>query len=280
VQRKQTLPHWALRASNPHLNEMKWGLPVGNDIDDTNDTAVLRARDFWAALVLIAVSAFFLWRTSFIPLLGDNRAGVSGASWYSSAAIVPLGVFGVLFILAITLLFTAIRAGGAKTALTAAGIGWNSFEAIRFGTIGIIIGFYIIGLVPRVDFILCSGLLITALIYGFHTGNPRRMITSAIAMFTPAFYALAVHLPQSEWAAPHDDDWLTLAAWIILSGIAWRGPRDAVARAIPVIAITAPIILVCAMAFGFRQNVPNRSGLIFSQIEYQYYVNIRPIWRN
>jgi len=248
-----------------------------NDIDDI---AVLRARDFWAALVLIVVSAFFLWRTSYIPLFGDNRAGVSSASWYSSAAIVPLGVFSALLILSIFLLVTAIRAGGAKTALTAVGIGWNRVEAIRFATIGIIIGFYIVGLVPRVDFILCSGLLITALIYGFHTGNPRRMITSAIAMFIPALYALAMHLPQSEWAAPHDDDWLTLVLWIILSGIAWRGPRDAVARAIPVIAIMAPFILVCAMAFGFRQNVPNRSGLIFSQIEYQYYVNIRPIWRD
>lgn len=253
---------------------------MGNDTDDTDAIAVLRARDFWAALVLIAVSAFFLWRTSFIPLFGGNRAGVSGASWYNSAAIVPLGVFSALFILAVILLVTAIRAGGAKTALSAIGIGWNRFEAIRFSTIGIIIGFYIIGLVPRVDFILGSGLLITALIYGFHTGNTRRMITAAVAMFVPAFYALVMHFPQSQWAAPHDDDWLTLVVWIILSVIAWRGPRDTVARAIPVIALAAPLILVCVMAFGFRQNVPNRSGLIFSQIEYHYYVNIRPIWRN
>lgn len=253
---------------------------MDNDVDNTNDIAVLRARDFWGALILITVSTFFLWRTSYIPLFGNNRAGVSGASWYNSAAIVPLGVFGALFVLSIVLLVTAIRAGGAKTALTSVGIGWNRYEAIRFSTIAIIIGFYIIGLVPRVDFILCSGLLITALIYGFHTGNPRRMLTSALAVFIPAAYALTMHLPQSEWAAPHDDDWLTLVVWIILSVIAWRGPRDAVARAIPVIAITAPIILVCAMAFGFRQNVPNRSGLIFSQIEYHYYVNIRPIWRN
>ncbi len=48
---------------------------------------------------------------------------------------------------------------------------------------------------------------------------------------------------------------------------------------IPAIAILAPLILVCAMAFGFRQNVPNRGGLIFKQIEYHYYVTLRPIWR-
>ena len=249
-------------------------------MDNTNDIAILRARDFWAALVLIVVSTFFLWRTSYIPLFGGNRAGVSGASWYNSAAIVPLGVFGAMLVLAIILLIIAIRAGGATTALTSVGIGWNRFEAIRFTTIGVIIGSYIAGLVPRVDFILGSGLLITAFIYGFHKGEPRRMVIAAIAVFIPATYAFIVHLPQSEWSKPHDDDWLTLAVWIVLSVIAWRGPRDRVARAVPVIAIAAPLILVCAMAFGFRQNVPNRGGLIFSQIEYQYYVNIRPMWRN
>lgn len=245
-----------------------------------DDIALLRARDFWAALVLIAVSGFFLWRTSFIPLFGGNRAGVSGASWYNSAAIVPLGIFSAMLLLSIIMLVIAIRAGGARTALSSVGIGWNRLEAIRFATIGIIIGFYIAGLVPRVDFILCSGLLITALIHGFYHGQPRHMIISAVAVFIPAAYALIAHFPQSQWSAPHDDDWLTLAVWIVISVIAWRGPRDAVARATPIIAVLAPLILVCAMAFGFRQNVPNRSGLIFSQIEYQYFVNLRPLWRN
>lgn len=253
---------------------------MDKDADTANDIAVLRARDFWAALALIAASVFFLWRTSYIPLFGGNRAGVSGASWYNSAAVVPLGVFTALLVLAFVLLVISIRAGGAKTALSAVGIGWNRSEAIRFGTIGVIIGLYIIGLVPRVDFILCSGLVITALIYGFHTGNPRRMVTAAAAVAVPALYALIMHLPQSQWAKPHDDDALTLLVWVVLSVVAWRGPRDAVARATPLIAVIVPVVLVCAMAFGFRQNVPNRSGLIFSQIEYQYYVNIRPIWRN
>lgn len=246
----------------------------------SDDITELRTRDFWAALVLIVISTFFLWRTSYIPLFGGNRAGVSGASWYNSAAIVPLGVFGAMLVLSIILLVIAVRAGGAKAALTLVGIGWNRFEAIRFTAIGITIGFYIVGLVPRVDFILCSGLLITALIYGFHKGEARRMVVAAIAVFIPATYALIMHLPQSQWSAPHDDDWLTLAVWIVLSVIAWRGPRDRVARAVPVIAITAPLVLVCAMAFGFRQNVPNRGGLFFSQIEYQYYVNLRPLWRD
>ena len=32
------------------------------------DIAVMRARDFWGALVLMAASGFFLWRTFDIPL--------------------------------------------------------------------------------------------------------------------------------------------------------------------------------------------------------------------
>ena len=43
-------------------------------------------------------------------------------------------------------------------------------------------------------------------------------------------------------------------------------------------AVLVPLMLVLAMAFGFRQNVPNRSGLLFSQIEYHYYVTLKPLW--
>lgn len=48
-------------------------------------------------------------------------------------------------------------------------------------------------------------------------------------------------------------------------------------RLTPVIAVAAPLILVCAMAFGFRQNVPARGGLIFKQIEYHWYVTLKPL---
>ena len=247
---------------------------------DADDTAVLRARDFWGALVLIGVSVFFLWRTLDIPLWGGNRAGVSAASWYNSAAIVPLGIFSAMLVLSIVLLIIAVRAGGAQRALTAVGIGWNRAEAIRFTTIGIILFFYIAGLVPRVDFVICSGLLITALTFGFHQRQVKRMIVSASVVAMCGAYALVQHLPQSEWGA-HDDDVVTLIAWAGLTLVVLASARgDRVLKACPVIAITAPVLLVCAMAFGFRQNVPNRGGLIFKQIEYHYYVTLRPIWRS
>ncbi|WP_136440489.1 hypothetical protein [Pacificoceanicola onchidii] len=244
-----------------------------------DDIATLRARDFWGSLVLTGLSLFFLWRTFDIPLWGENRAGVSSAQWYNSAAIVPLGIFSAMLVLSLILMVIAVRAGGARSALSRIGIGWDGAEALRFGAIAVILFFYIIGLVPRVDFIISSGLLITALTFGFYRGEPRRMILSALAVAICGAYALLRHLPQAEWRA-HDDDVLALGIWLGLTlWAAMQAKGDRVLKALPVIAVVAPVLLVCAMAFGFRQNVPNRGGLIFAQIEYHYYVTLRPLWR-
>jgi hypothetical protein len=243
------------------------------------DKAVLRARDFWAALVLIAVSLFFLWRTTFIPMFG-NSAGVGSSGWYSSAAIVPFGIFVSLLVLAAILLVISIRDGGAERAVTSVGLGWNRAEAVRVFTIMVILFFYIFGLVPRVDFILCSGLLITALIFGYYGGHGRRMILSAAAVALAGAVALVLNPAQADWNL-HGDDWVTLAIWVVLSIIVLtQAAGERVLRAVPVIAVLVPTVLVYIMAFGFRQNVPARGGLIFSKIEYHYYVTIRPLWRN
>ncbi|WP_072792701.1 hypothetical protein [Cognatishimia maritima] len=247
-------------------------------MDQPEETAILRARDFWTSLVLIVLSLFFLWETTSIPLFGENRAGVSGGDWYNSAALVPFGLFGGLFLLAIGLLVISIRAGGAARAMSSVGLGWDGSEALRFGTIGMTIAAYVIGLVPRVDFIICSGLLITALIYGYRGGHAQRMILTAVVVGVAGLYAFVANLPQSDWKL-HDDDWITLILWIALTAFIFvRHPRDRMSRVIPVIALVAPAILVCAMAFGFRQNVPNRGGLFFKTIEYHYYVSLKPLW--
>lgn len=244
-----------------------------------DDTAHLRARDFWCALVLLGMSIFFLWRTFDIPLWGGNRAGVSAAQWYNSAAIVPLGIFSALLILSVILLVISVRAGGARHGLSLVGLGWDRSEAQRFSAIAVILFFYIAGLVPRVDFILSSGLLITALTFGFYRGLPARSLLAALAVATAGLYAMIRHLPQSEWRA-HDDDWVTCVIWLALTIWALRHAKgDRLLKAMPVVAVVAPVLLVCAMAFGFRQNVPNRGGLIFAQIEYHYYVTLRPLWR-
>ncbi|MDP5218931.1 hypothetical protein Q5Y75_17050 [Ruegeria sp. 2205SS24-7] len=248
-------------------------------MEKPDDVLVLRARDFWASLTLIVLSIFFLWKTSSIPLWGGNRAGVSGTDWYNSAAIVPLFIFTAILVLAFVLLIVSIRSGGAQHAVTSVGLGWDKAEALRVSTISLMLLAYVVGLVPRVDFILCSGLLITGLSFGFFGGHAWRASVACMFLVAAGVFAFVSYPAQADWNN-HADDWVTLFLWIGLTVLLLvKGANDKVLRVVPLIAILAPLILVCAMAFGFRQNLPARGGLIFKQIEYHYYVTLRPLWK-
>ncbi|MEM7216385.1 MAG: hypothetical protein AAF423_12660 [Pseudomonadota bacterium] len=212
-------------------------------------------------------------------------AGVDSADWYNSAALVPFGIFGCMLVLAFVLLGIAIRDGGARQALTAVGIGYSRSELIRLSCICTILFFYIFGLVPRVDFVIASSLMMTCLIWGFHKQDRNAMLIGTATISSAALYALVMHFPRSQWTKPHDDDWIALAAFLLLTTIMIfkerrKGKLSTVTKLTPVISVLAPLILVLAMAFGFRQNVPNRTGLIFSHMEYHYYVSLRPLWRS
>lgn len=246
------------------------------------DRAVMRRRDFWTSIFLIVVSAFFLYQTSLIPFFKADAAGVQGA-WFNSAALVPFGIFSALFLLALVLLAVAVKDGGMAGALSARAMGFTKAEAERLFCVTLILCAYIFALVPRTDFIACSALLITALIWGFHSGNRFAMRLSTLAVVLPSAYALIVRFPRDQWTKPHDDDIVVIVAFLILTGLMFvlsrrLGVMDRVVRITPVIAVLTPLLLVIAMAFGFRQNVPNRQGLIFSKIEYHYYVTLRPFW--
>ncbi|MEM9604031.1 MAG: hypothetical protein AAGA11_14285 [Pseudomonadota bacterium] len=244
----------------------------------TDDTATRRARDVWAALVLMGVSVFFLWQTADIPLFGDNRAGVRGTDWFTSAALVPLGVFGAMLLLSGGLLVTALRAVGWRRALRLDGLGITRDAARRFTTLVAVLAAYIVGLVPRVDFILASALLISALVYGYYGDHPRRAWVAAGAVAAPAAFALVAFPAQRDWGA-HTDDTVTLGVWLGLTALVVHAARrEPVLRVVPVLSIVAPTLLVCAMAFGFRQNVPARTGLVFKQIEYHYFVTLKPLF--
>ena len=245
------------------------------------DKIALRARDFWTSLILIAVSLLFIWQTSTLPFFKAQAAGVDAAQWYNSAALVPYGVFVALLAVSIGLLGVSIKDGGAAHALRNIGIVLDRNELSRVLLAAGIITFYIAGLVPRVDFILCSALTMAALTFGFHDGARNAMVRAFMCVAVPSLYALIMHPTRDQWAKPHDDDWLTLGAFIVLcvTSLISAHRSDRLSRAIkatPVIAILAPAILVAAMAFGFRQNVPNRTGLLFGKIEYTYYVHVLP----
>jgi hypothetical protein len=248
------------------------------------DKTVLRTRDFWTSLVLLAVSVFFIFKTTDIPFFNAKSAGVDTAEWYNSAALVPYGIFYAMLILSLVLLYISIKDGGAKQALSFVGLGFTKSETLRIVSVSAVLLFYIFGLVPRVDFIIGSALMITCLIWGFHKGDQKAMMISVGSIAMASIYALIAHFSRGEWTKPHDDDWVTLLVFLCLTITMFIKEHhtksvDAIVKFTPIISILVPTILVCAMAFGFRQNVPNRQGLIFSQIEYHYFVTIKPLWQ-
>jgi len=248
-----------------------------------NEKTILRARDFWTSVILICTAFFFLHQTMDIPFLNTKAAGVDSAEWYNSAALIPYAIFGAILVLALSLMAISIKDGGARYALKAVGLGVSAPELLRTFCISCVLFFYIFGLVPRVDFIIASSLMITCLVWGFHAGDRWKMLLCAGTISSAGLYAMIFHFPLSEWVKPHDDDWITLILLVLLTLTmlvteSLSGQLSRVVKITPVLAIVAPLTLIMAMAFGFRQNVPNRTGLIFSQIEYHYYVSFKPIW--
>ncbi len=250
-----------------------------------SEKSILRARDFWAAIVLFALSIFFLLRTSDIPFLGTGDAGVRLGGWYNSAALVPYCLFSALLLLSLVLMYIAVRDGGAKHAFSAIGLGLNASELSRVSSLSIIIFFYIFALVPRVDFTIASALMFCVLVLGFHRGNAMRMLIAVVLIGLAGCYALIVHYPQSEWSKPHDDDVVALFSWVVACccivafELKQEIPKLRRSLSLLVLSMLLPLFLVCAMAFGFRQNVPNRGGMLFSKVEYVYYVTVVPMWR-
>ncbi len=250
------------------------------------DKTITRTRDFWASLTLMALSVFFLWKTSAIPFLAGN-SNVQIGDWYNSAALVPYGLFGALFLLSFLLLLTSIREGGAKQALSLQGLGWDKQEVWRSVSLAIILLCYFFALVPRVDFILASALVILSLVFGYHRGNGRRMLIAVSLVLVASLYAVIMRFPQSEWNTHHDDDLVVLAVWCVFVamlafvslGLGSNKGRVPGVLIPAVLSLLTPAFLVMSMAFGFRQNVPNRGGLLFSKIEFVYYVHVLPVLR-
>lgn len=246
----------------------------------------LRRRDFWTAIILMAGSASMLLETGNIPFFDAQAAGIESGKWFNSAAIVPYLIFGLLLAFSIALLVIAIRDGGAPHHGDVAAFRTTlvSVAAQKFVVICAVLLIYIFCLVPRVDFVLATAVTMMALTYGYFEGRLRPAYIGLVCMAVPGLYALVVHFPSEEWAKPHDDDWLTLASLVLLTVVAFiesrkvQGTVPPYLKWAPFVCVLTPLFLVCAMAFGFRQNVPNRTGLIFSQIEYHYYVTLKPLF--
>ena len=142
---------------------------------DREAQLVMRARDFWgiARSDCWPCPCSFFGKPLFIPLVGRKpRRCQRVGDWYNSAAIVPLlGIFGAAMLILSLVSARAIpsASGGARNGRwRLPGSGGTRSKLFRTSTIGRdLAGSMWLVWFLRVDFILCSGLLITALTYGY-----------------------------------------------------------------------------------------------------------------
>lgn len=241
-------------------------MPVSDSPD--NDTSVTRLRkaDFWTSLVLLTVASGMLLKTYGMPLEG-TYAGVRNA-WYVSPALFPLVVATALIVLSGILLLNAVRSGGARAALE----GVRHPQFARFWSasgetwiaVGIL-GGYIYALVPRVDFLAATTLLLFTLVAVYDLGSPRAagraLGVFAATVFAVALVALAgVDLPPRSSAA-HGRDALVWGA-VLLSMLCVAqaarteaASRPRLARCIWVSVLT-PFVLGTIFKYGLLVPLP------------------------
>lgn len=231
---------------------------------DSDEVPPLRKADFWTSLVLLALAAGMLVETLSYPLQG-SYAGVRNA-WYVSPALLPLIIAGTLIVLSGLLLANAIRTGGAGAALAdlphaSATRMWAA--TADFWIIGGILAGYIYGLLPRVDFIAATTLMLFTLVAIYDMERPS-IVRRALAIFfitTIVVVALALlgWRPGAQSAAAYARDgavWAAAAASIVLVWFAARGHATAGARFSRCVWLSVLTALIASIVFKYGLLVP------------------------
>jgi hypothetical protein len=222
-----------------------------------------RTADFWTSLVLLVLAAAMAGGALQFPLRG-TYAGVRNA-WYVSPALLPLIVAACLALLALALLLTALRAGAARTALhrPAAGAGLLDVALIA----GLIVAF-IVGFVPRVDFIVGAAFFLLAFTISFHLDDGRLARTVLGSFFAMAVLVGAIALvgltpaPRSTPALALDG--MVLVALLLTAlatlWLARAGDRAGLRHCLTVAFVT-PLLLGSIFKFFLLVPLP-REGLV------------------
>jgi hypothetical protein len=247
---------------------------------DADHVPPLRKADFWTSIVLLALAAGMLVETLSYPLEG-SYAGVRNA-WYVSPALLPLIIAGALIILSGLLLANAVRTGGAAAALgdlpqaSAARI-WAA--TADFWIIGGVLAGYIYGLLPRVDFVAVTTLMLFTLvaIYDMEAPSVARRALAIFFITSLAVVALALFgwRPGAQSAAAYARDaavWSAAAMSIVAVWFAARHEATARLRFFRCVwlSILTPLIVSVIFKFGLLVPLPTE-GLtveLMNQIRY------------
>lgn len=247
---------------------------------DADHVPPLRKADFWTSIVLLALAVGMLIETLSYPLEG-SYAGVRNA-WYVSPALLPLIIAGALIILSGLLLANAVRTGGAAAALgdlpraSAARI-WAA--TADFWIIGGILAGYIYGLLPRVDFVAATTLMLFTLvaIYDMEAPSVARRALAIFFITSLAVVALALFgwRPGAQSAAAYARDAAVWTAVAMSIGAVWFAARREATAGLRFsrclwLSILTPLIASVIFKFGLLVPLPTE-GLtveLMNQIRY------------
>ncbi|UOM35680.1 tripartite tricarboxylate transporter TctB family protein [Acuticoccus sp. I52.16.1] len=202
---------------------------------DARALSRLRKADVWTGIVLAAVAVAMIAQALTFPLEG-TYAGVKNA-WYVSPALFPLMIGALMLVLSIGLLvralrdFRALRPGGRLFSVEAGALGAEGRNALL---IAAILAFYILGLVPRVDFVIATTALLTVFVGAYVIEAPVGRAVLVVLLGAAGVAAFAVALAGG-WPAPRS---------------AGQEVADAIVAAVAVLAMIA----LCVFARGAERR--------------------------
>jgi len=227
----------------------------------------LRQADVVSGVVLAIVAAAMVAKALTFPLEG-TYAGVKNA-WYVSPALLPLIIGGMLFVLAVGLAGNGVREARRLSATGRLFGAETSASAARGGALLItsLLACFIVGLVPRADFVIATALYLLVFmgVYSIKSRAGCALLIACLAV--PAALALGVALAGA-WPPPRStgqfnaDAALCVAlvgAIAVLLGFA-RATEQRRALTVVASALGTAIILSAAFKYGLLVPLP-REGL-------------------
>ena len=195
------------------------------------DKQNLRKADIFSGAV---ISLFGLWIVSQalkMPMK-DSWGGVQNV-WYVSPALFPLFVGAMIALLGALLARTALKSVGIVELGRTLTWFWSS-DLVRFLGTPAVIRFYAMAVlffgfvflnIPRIDFFLCSVILLVVFISMFHLDDDTlliKLLLFYLAGTVIAFIFFALEFPKRlEGHITYAGDWLTLAFILAYCMYAW-----------------------------------------------------------
>ena len=139
----------------------------------------LRKADIYSGIVIFLFGAWIVWQASKMPMK-DSWGGVQNV-WFVSPALFPLFIGGMIMLLGLLLVRTALKSIGMKA--FGSTLQWlfsknlfqflNSISNLRFYAIAVLFLSLVYLYIPRIDFFLSAVLFLSVFITMFYFDEPE-----------------------------------------------------------------------------------------------------------